>query len=84
MKSTMKTIVRLMITLPESTGTIQRLYDMGWYFKLEEEAITDADKLTNFLKALQAKGEKQIYSNTYISDDDFKEHQLLVYEYITD
>lgn len=84
MKSTIKTIVRLMITLPESTGTIQRLHDMGWYFKLEEETITDADKLTNFLKSLQAKGGKQIHSNTYISDDDFKEHQLIVYEYITD
>lgn len=84
MKSTMKTIVRLMITLPESTGTIQRLYDMGWHFKLKEETITDADKLTNFLKSLQAKGGKQIHSATYISDDDFKEHQLLVYEYITD
>lgn len=84
MKNTMKTIIRLMITLPESIGTIQRLHDMGWYFKLEEETITDADKLTNFLKSLQAKGGKQIHSNTYISDDDFKEHQLFVYEYITD
>lgn len=82
MKSTMKTTVRLMITLPESTGTIQRLYDMGWHFRLEEETIIDPDKLTNFLKALQEKGGKQIHSNTYISDDDFKEHQLLVYEYI--
>lgn len=84
MKRTMKTIVRLMITLPESTGTIQRLYDMGWYFKLEEETITNADKLTNFLKSLQAKGGQQIHFSTYISDDDFKEHQLFVYEYIAD
>lgn len=84
MKNTMKTTVRLMITLPENMGTIQRLYDMGWHFKLEEETITETDKLANFLEALQAKGGKQIHSNAYISDDDFKEHQLFVYEYITD
>ena len=84
MKSTMKTTVRLMITLPENTGTIQRLYDMGWYFKMEEETITDTDKLTNFLKSLLAKGGRQIHSATYISDDDFKEHHLFVYEYTSD
>lgn len=84
MRNTLKTTVRLMITLPESIGTVQRLYDMGWHFKLEEETITDAGKLADFLKALQTKGGKQIHSNTYISDDDLKEHQLFVYEYITD
>lgn len=80
----MKTTVRLMITLPESTGIVQRLYDREWHFNLEEETITDADKLTDFLLTLRAQGGQLIHSNTYISDDDFKEHQLFVYEYTTD
>lgn len=84
MKNNMKTTVRLMITLPENIGIVQRLYDRGWYFSLEEETITDADKLTDFLISLRAKGGKQIHSNTYISDDDLKEHKLFVYEYTTD
>lgn len=77
-----KTTVRLSITLPETTAQVQRLYDYGTWFDLSKETITNTQKILTLLESLLQQGGKKIDQYEYISDDDFKEHQTIVYEYI--
>lgn len=79
----MKTIVRITVTLPDNTATIQRLYDLGISFRLEREYLSGAAKIADFITALKAKGGYEINRADYISDDDFLPHFSVTYEYIS-
>ena len=52
----MKVTVRLTVILPDNYGRIQRLYDYGTHFTLEEKVITGAGKLADFIEKLKAGG----------------------------
>ena len=39
-----KTIIRCTVKLPDNTARIQRLYDYGAWFQLDEEQLFNADK----------------------------------------
>lgn len=75
-----KTTVKLIITLPEHVARVQRLYDYGIFFKLEEEIITDIEQITELLNGIKAKGGKLTKDWTFISDDDMTFHRGVVYE----
>lgn len=77
----MKTIVRMTVTLPENTATVQRLYDLGTTFKLDREQMTDIGKIERFISELKKAGGKEIYRTHYVSDDDFAPHFQITYEY---
>jgi len=77
-----KTTVRLTVILPDNYGRVQRLYDYGTWFKLEEEVITDVDKLASLVTDIKRRSGKLIDTNEYIDDDDFKEKRSLSYELI--
>lgn len=78
----MKTTVRLTVILPDNYGMIQRLHDDGLHFTLEEEIITEAGKLANFIEKLKAAGGKQVDLHHFIDDDDFQQKICIRYEYI--
>lgn len=78
----MKTTVRLTVIIPDNYGRIQRLHDDGLHFTLEEEIITEADKLADFIEKLKAAGGKQIDLHDFIDDDDFQQKTCVRYEYI--
>ncbi len=80
----MKTIVRVTVILPDSTATIQRLYDMGTTFKLEEEHMSDVHKIVDFVVKLKKRGCKLLDCREYISDDDMEKHVSVSYECIID
>ena len=77
-----KTTIRLTVKLPDNYGNVQRLYDYGPWFRLEEERITDVEKLADFLMKLKARGGKLIDSNEFIDDDDLQWKQTFTYELI--
>lgn len=74
--------IRLTITFPECSANIQRLYDYGAWFKLNEETITDTCKIAEMITHLKERGGRLISSNKFISDDDFQEKQTYTYEAI--
>lgn len=76
-----KTTVRLIVSLPENIGRIQRLYDYGISWTIEEETITDVEELLDFVKKMKSLGAKMIHHGKYISDDDLQVHESVVYEY---
>lgn len=77
-----KTTVRLTVKLPDNYGRVQRLHDYGAWFTLDEEMITDVDKLADFLIKMQARGAKLIDQNEFIDDDDLQMKQTFIYELI--
>ncbi len=77
-----KTTVRLTVILPDNYGRVQRLYDYGKWFKLDEEIISDLDKLADFIVNIKKQGGKLIDTNEYIDDDDFQEKCSFSYELI--
>ena len=77
-----KTTVRLTVKLPDNYGNVQRLYDYGAWFRLEEERITNVDKLADFIMRLKARGGKLIDTNEFIDDDDLQWKQTFTYELI--
>lgn len=77
-----KTTVRLTVKLPDNYGNVQRLYDYGSWFRLEEERITDVEKLADFIMRLKARGGKLIDTNEFVDDDDLKWKQTFTYELI--
>lgn len=78
----MKTTVRITVIIPDNYGRIQRLYDDGMYFSLQEEVITGADKLADFIEELKARGGREIDKHEFIDDDDFKQKTCVRYELI--
>lgn len=78
-----KTIVRCTVTLPDYCARVQRLYDYGVRFSMNEETITDIDKVADFIISMKSHGAKVIDQNEYIDDDDFQEKQSFTYELIT-
>lgn len=75
------TIVRVTVSLPDNTAKVQRLYDYGVSFKLQEERMTDPDQIARFIKLLKAQGGREIKQWTYIGDDDLLPHFAVLYEY---
>lgn len=80
----MKTIVRITAVLPDNIAIIQRLYDMGTTFKLEEEHMHGAHKIADFIIELKKRGCKLLDCHEYIGDDDMEKHISVSYEYISD
>lgn len=78
-----KTTVRVIITLPDNTAKVQRLYDYETWFHLQEETMTDVSQIADFITALKAKGGHEVKHWSYISDDDLLPHFCVVYEYIS-
>ena len=79
----MKTTVRCTIILPDNYARVQRLYDHRTWFTLEEEIITEINRLTWLIEGMNSKGGKIIDNHQFIDDDDLKEKTCIVYEYIT-
>ena len=78
-----KTTVRMIITLPDNTAHIQRLYDYGGWFDLQRENIDDVDKVTHMVQNIKARGGCIISESDYISDDDFRPRHQVIFELIT-
>lgn len=78
----MKTTVRATVILPDAYVRIQRLYDDGSFFRLEEE-VRDGKAAAEFIELLLAKGGKKIESHEFIDDDDFQKKIYARFEYIT-
>ena len=79
----MKTTVRATVIIPDTYTTIQRLYDMGTFFKLETEIKTGHDA-ADFIDKLRLAGGKMIDAHEFIDDDDLKEKICATFEYITE
>lgn len=78
----MKTTVRATVIIPDCYCRIQRLYDYGKFFKLEEEVKT-GDDAADFIEKLAVVG-NQIDVHNFIDDDDFRLKISATYEYITE
>mgnify|MGYP006958162461 CR=1 FL=1 len=78
-----KTTVRLITDTTACTATIQRLYDYGAWFKLEEEKLRKPEHIIDFLSKLMDKGGKMTRCWEFISDDDMKQHLMTVHEYVS-
>ena len=77
----MKTIVRATVITPDCRVTIQRLYDMGTFFRLETEVKT-GHQAADFIDAIRARGGKKIDLHKFIDDDDLQPKWCATYEYI--
>lgn len=77
-----KTTIRCTVKLPDNTARIQRLYDYGTWFHLDEEQLFDEDKIASFVSYLKLNGGKMIDQNEFIDDDDLKEKQTVTFELI--
>lgn len=79
----MKTTVRATVILPDCRVTIQRLYDMGTFFRLETEVKT-GEEAANFIEQLRAQGGKMIEVHDFIDDDDLRLKICATFEYISE
>ena len=61
-----KTIIRFTVKLPDNTARIQRLYDYGAWFSLEEELLTSVEDVLNFMEKMVARGAKRIDQNEFV------------------
>ena len=77
-----KTIIRFTVKLPDNTARIQRLYDYGAWFSLEEELLTSVEDVLNFMEKMVARGAKRIDKNEFVDDDDLQVKQTFTYELI--
>jgi hypothetical protein len=77
----MKTIVRVTAILPDCYIRIQRLYDSGKTFQLEEE-IKTGHEAADFIDRLLAQGGRKTSSHEFIDDDDFQKKVSATFEYI--
>lgn len=80
MFSVKKATVRLTI-VNNSTATIQRLYDYGINFKLDEERLEDPEKITHFLETFKKCGGKETKRWKYVDEDDLLIRHAVLYEY---
>ena len=76
-----KTTVRINIKLPDNTAKIQRLYDYGAWFSLQEEYLEGAEIIADFLEKMKEKGAVMSKMWEFVDDDDLKEKQCVVFEY---
>lgn len=79
----MKTTVRATVIVPDAHVSIQRLYDTGNFFKLEEEVKT-GQAAADFIDKLLAAGGKMLEAHEFVDDDDFKTKICATFEYITE
>lgn len=77
-----KTTIRCSVKLPDNVARVQRLYDYGAWFKLEDEQLFDADKIADLISYIKLNGGKKIDENEFIDDDDLKEKQTFTFELI--
>lgn len=78
----MKTTVRATVITPGTYTSIQRLYDFGTFFKLEEE-IKTGEAAASFIEQLVKQGGKMIEMHEFKDEDDFKVKVSATFEYIT-
>lgn len=76
----MKTIVRATVIVEDTFLRIQRLHDMGTFFRLEEETKIGHDA-ADFIEKIKVIG-NLIDCHRFIDDDDLKEKTCATYEYI--
>ena len=79
----MKTTVRATVIPQNCTTRIQRLYDLGHTFKLEEETLTGSEAVS-FIEKLVALGGKLMERHQFVDDDDMQEKTFALFEYTTD
>lgn len=77
-----KTTIRFTVKLPDNTARIQRLYDYGAWFSLEEELLTSVEDVLDFMEKMVARGAKRIDKNEFVDDDDLQVKQTFTYELI--
>ena len=77
-----KTIIRFTVKLPDNTARIQRLYDYGAWFSLEEELLTSVEDVLDFMERMVDRGAKRIDQNEFVDDDDLQLKQTFTYELI--
>lgn len=77
-----KTTIRFTVKLPDNTARIQRLYDYGAWFSLEEELLTKVEDVLDFMEKMVARGAKRIDQNEFVDDDDLQLKQTFTYELI--
>ena len=77
-----KTTIRCTVKLPDNTARVQRLYDYGAWFRLDEEQLFNADKITDLITYIKLNGGEMISQNEFIDDDDLKEKQTFTFELI--
>lgn len=77
-----KTIIRCTVKLPDNTVQVQRLYDYGTWFKLDEERLFNTDKIIDLISYIKLNGGKMIDQNEFIDDDDLKEKRTFTFELI--
>jgi len=75
----MKTTVRATVIVQDCYCRIQRLYDMGIFFRLEEETRSGHDA-ADFIEKIKVVG-NLIDCHTFFDDDDLKEKTSATYEY---
>lgn len=77
-----KTTIRLTVKLPDQTARIQRLYDYGAWFQIDEEVLTDVNKITDFINNITSQGGTMIDLNHFVDDDDLKEKFTYTFELV--
>ena len=77
-----KTTIRFTVKLPDNTMKVQRLYDYGAWFSLNEELLTDINDVLDFMERMVARGAKRIDQNEFVDDDDLQLKQTYTYELI--
>lgn len=77
-----KTTIRCTVKLPDNTAQVQRLYDYGTWFDLNEEQLFNADKIADLISYIKLNGGKMIDQNEFINDDDLKMKQTFTFELI--
>lgn len=79
----MKTTVRATAITKDCTVKIQRLYDTGRTFQLEEETLT-GNEAVSFIEKLLAQGGKLVERHQFVDGDDMQEKTFALFEYTTD
>ncbi len=77
-----KTTIRCTVKLPDNTARVQRLYDYGAWFHLDEEQLFNADKIADLISYIKLNGGKMIDQNEFVDDDDLKEKQTFTFELV--